>query len=181
MKFAPRSRRIVTVFRALALSLSFGLPVAAQDIAAPHLAAARSVLTALNATEQFDGILPSAAQVLKNELIQKNPDLQEAIIEVVDQTAFSLASRRGDLEREAATIYARTFSEAELNDIAAFYNSAAGKKLLSQGANVSVEVMRAADIWQRGIARDLAQQSGEELGKRAPASQPQPSEGGSEE
>lgn len=181
MNFALRSRHFVAAFGALTLSLTFGLPALAQDIAASHLAAARSVLTALNATEEFDVILPSAAQVLKSELIQKNPDLQEAIIEVVDQTAFSLAARRGDLEREAATIYARTFSEAELNDISAFYTSAAGKKLLSQGANVSVEVMRAADIWQRGIARDLAQQAGEELGKRVQMSQPEQSEEGGQD
>lgn len=181
MNFAPRSRRFAAAFGALALSFSFGLPASAQDIAASHLAAARSVLTALNATEEFDVILPSAAQVLKSELIQKNPDLQEAIIEVIDQTAFTLAARRGDLEREAAAIYAGTFSEAELNDIAAFYTSAAGKKLLSQGANVSVEVMRAADIWQRGIARDLAQQAGEELAKRVPESQPEQGETGAAE
>lgn len=181
MNFAPRPRRFAAAFGALALSFSLGLPASAQDIAASHLAAARSVLTALNATDEFDIILPSAAQALKNELIQKNPDLQEAIIEVVDQTAFSLAARRGDLEREAATIYARRFSEAELNDISTFYTSAAGKKLLNEGANVSLEVMRAADIWQRGIARDLAQQTGEELARRVPASQPQQGEADGEE
>ena len=173
MNLAIRSRRFVVALGALALTATAGSPALAQDIAAPHLAAARSALSALHATDEFDIILPSAAQALKNELIQKNPDLQEIIIEVVDQTAFTLAARRGDLEREAATVYARAFSEGELTEIATFYTSAAGKKLLEQGANVTREVLMAADIWQRGIARDLAQQVGEELTKRAPASQPQ--------
>ena len=69
-------------------------PASAQDIAESHLAAARSAIAALNATDQFDGILPQAAQALKAELIQKNPDLQADIIAIVDQVAFSLAARR---------------------------------------------------------------------------------------
>lgn len=177
MNLAPRFRRLAVAFGALALAAAASLPAVAQDIAATHLAAARSALAALHATDDFDIILPSAAQALKNELIQKNPDLQETIIEVVDQTAFALAARRGDLEREAAAVYARTFSEGELNEIATFYTSTAGKKLLDEGANVMREVLVAADIWQRGIARDLAQQVGEELGKRAEANQPQQGEG----
>ena len=48
------------------------------------------------------------------------------------------------------------FSEADLNAIAEFYNSDAGKKLISDGPIVTRELFKAADIWQRGIARDLA-------------------------
>lgn len=179
MNLATRFRRSAAALGALALAATFALPVGAQDIAASHLTAARSALAALHATDEFDIILPSAAQSLKNELIQKNPDLQETIIEVVDQTAFALAARRGDLEREAATVYARAFSEGELNEIATFYTSAAGRKLLAEGANVTREVLVAADIWQRGIARDLAQQVGEELAKQVPA-QPQQGESAGE-
>ena len=180
MNLALRFRRLAVAFGALALAATVSLPVAAQEIAASHLAAARSALAALHATDEFDIILPSAAQALKSELIQKNPDLQEIIIEVVDQTAFALPARRGDLEREAATVYARAFSESELDEIAAFYTSGAGRKLLSEGANVTREVLVAADIWQRGIARDLAQQVGDELNARAPASQPEQGEGAAE-
>lgn len=176
MNFATSSRRLVAAFGAFALATAAVLPAAAQDIAESHLTAARSVVAALRATEEFDVILPSAAQALKSELIQKNPDLQALIIEIVDQTAITLAARRGDLEREAATIYARTFSEAQLNEVATFYNSETGKKLLADSPIVMREVYGAAEIWQRGIARDLAQQVGEELAKRAGAVQPQQGE-----
>lgn len=181
MNLAIRSRRLAVAFGAFALVATAGLPAAAQDIAGTHLTAARTALTALRATEDFDIILPSAAQALKNELIQKNPDLQALIIEIVDQTAFSLATRRGDLEREAATIYARAFTETELNEIAAFYNSDTGKKLLADSQIVAREVLRAADIWQNGIARDLAQQVGEELTRRVGAANPQQGEGGAQQ
>ncbi len=108
-------------------------------------------------------ILPQAAAALKQELIQKNPDLQELIIKTVDEETFALVPRRADLEKEAALAYARVFSEEDLNAIATFYNSDAGKKLLSDGPIVTRELFKAADIWQRGVARDLAQSVGTKL------------------
>src|SRR5690606_22972124 len=103
------------------------------------------------------------------ELIQKNPDLQADINRIVDQTALSLAVRRGDLEKEASLAYARVFTEAELKDIATFYQSESGKKLMNDGPIAGREIIKAAEIWQRGIGRDLAQQVGEQLSKVAPA------------
>jgi len=148
-------------------------PAAAQDVSDTHLAAARAAITSLSATAPYDDILPAAAHALKNELIQKNPDLQAAIIEVVDQKALALAARRGDLEREAALAYAKVFTEAELNEMAAFYASATGQKVLETGPIVAREVDQAAQIWQRGIARDLAAEVGQELEARYQAMQPQ--------
>ena len=165
MNLLHSSRRLVVLAGALAL-FAAAQPASAQEVADSHLAAARGAIAALHATDEFDLILPQAAQALKTELIQKNPDLQADIIAIVDQVAFSLAARRGDLEREAALAYARAFSEEELTQIGSFYVSEAGKKLLAQGPLVMREVFRAADIWQNGIARDLAVQVAEELGKR---------------
>lgn len=165
MNLVIRSGRLAAI-AATAAFLAVAQPAAAQDIPDSHVAAAHAVIAALGSTDEFDIVLPRAAQILKSELIQKNPDLQAAIIEIVDNVAISLASRRGDLEREAALAYARVFSEQELKDISAFYTSASGKKLRESGPIVIREVYGAADIWQRGIARDLAQQVGQELQNR---------------
>ena len=108
-------------------------------------------------------MLPQAAAALKAELIQKNPDLQAIIVKTVDEETFAMVPRRTDLEKEAALAYARVFSEQDLNNIATFYNSETGKKLLSDGPIVSRELFKAADIWQRGIARDLSQNVGAKL------------------
>ena len=66
-------------------------------------------------------------------------------------------------EREAALAYARVFTEAELNEIAAFYNTTAGKKLISDGPIVTRQVLEAAEIWQTGIGRDLAEAVAKEI------------------
>ena len=68
------------------------------------------------------------------------------------------------------------FSEEALNDIAQFYNSETGKKLLSDGPIVSRQLSQAADIWQRGVARDLGQSVGEQI--QAIIDSKKPAEGG---
>lgn len=158
--------RIFIVAAVLALS-ALSAPAWAQDdddnISASHLKAAYDAIGAIKATDPYDAVLPQAASALKNELIQKNPDLVDLIDSVVDKNALALASRRGDLEKEAAKAYARVFSEDELNKIAAFYNSPTGKKLLSDGPIVTREVVKAEQIWQNGIARDLSESSGKDI------------------
>jgi hypothetical protein len=141
----------------------------AQEISASHLEAARAAIASINATEQFDEILPSAARALKGELIQKDPNLEALITKTVDDKALALASRRADLETESARAYANAFSEDELKAISAFYTSEAGKKLLAEGPIVTREVVKAANIWQNGIARDLATGVAEVLAAQAGA------------
>ena len=117
-----------------------------NTITPSHLAAARAAISAIKATDQFDSILPSVAQQLKGELIQKDPNLESIISTAVDEQSLALAARRADLENEAARAYAVSFNEEELNAITGFYNSPAGKKLLSEGPIVTREVMKAAGI-----------------------------------
>jgi hypothetical protein len=162
MNLATSSRRLIAAAGALVL-LGLSQPLMAQEVSETHLAAARSAVGALGITNDFDNILPGAAQALKNELIQRSPHQQADIIKAVDDTAISLASRRGDLEREVALVYARVFNEAELKAIGDFYSSEAGKKLNSDGQIAMREVMQAVEIWQRGVARDLAVQVADKI------------------
>jgi len=150
------------------VALSLSQTALAQEISAAHLAAARAAVTAIHATDQFDPILLQAGEALKVELIRKNPDLTDLISTTVDDTVLALVPRRGDLEKEVATIYAKTFAEGELNEIATFYNSPTGKKLISDGPIATREVMKAVDIWQKGVARDLAEKVGTVLQEKAP-------------
>lgn len=150
----------------IALSASSASSIAmAQEFTESHLSAARDAIAALGATNQFDNILLQASDALKNELIQKDPNLQDVIIATVDETAIKLVGRRTDLEQEAARLYATAFSEAHLNEIAAFYSTDAGKNLIKEGPIVVRQMIRAAQIWQQGIARDLAVNAGQELQK----------------
>lgn len=134
-----------------------GHSAVAQELSEDHLQAARAAITALNSTDQFDGIIPASAEQLKTSLIRSNADLQEVISATIDEEALKIVPRRGDLEREAAQIYAKAFTKEELTAIADFYNSAPGKKLIDNGPLVTRELIKSAEIWSAGIGRDLAQ------------------------
>jgi hypothetical protein len=153
---------------AVATMLVMSHAAGAQEISESHLKAARAAVGAIQATGDFDDILPQSAMALKNQLIQQNPDLQELIENTVNEKALAMSARRADLEKEAATAYAKVFSEDDLNAIAAFYTSPAGIKLLADGPIVTREVLKAAEIWQRGIVRDLAQEVAKVLVEKGP-------------
>jgi hypothetical protein len=178
-----KSHALSAVSAAMAVAfLAFAAPAMAEDpISDSHLKAARAAVSAIHATEDFDKILPQAAVSLKKTMIEKNPDLQELIIKTVDEEALALAPRRADLEKEAATAYAKMFSEEDLNNIATFYASDTGKKLLANGPIATRELFKAADIWGRGVGRDLSQNVGAKLvaiiKSQAPdPTQPQPAD-----
>lgn len=155
MKLISISRNFLI---AMSLPVCLALaPAHAQDVSDAHLEQARKAVSAIRATDQFDVILPGAAQALKEQLIQKDPNLIDLISATVDEETINLAPRRADLERESALAYARVFSEEELKAIADFYNTDAGKKLISDGPIATREMLKAGEIWQAGIARDLAE------------------------
>jgi hypothetical protein len=162
MNLASRVRGTAAMLAAVSV-LAFAGVAGAQEFTDAHLKAARAAISALNATGEFDEFLPSAAQQLKQQLIQKNPDLAVLISTTVDEKTLELVARRGDLEREASLIYARVFSEQQLNEITAFYNTETGKKLMADGDIVGRQTVEAAVIWQRGVARDLAELVGKHL------------------
>ncbi|WP_082537132.1 MULTISPECIES: DUF2059 domain-containing protein [unclassified Aureimonas] len=134
--------------------LAFG-SANAQEIGESHLAAARAAVNSIESTDQFDNILLNAATQVKADLIGNNPNLQTQISDMVDDAALALAPRRNDLENEVARVYAKLFTEQELNEIAQFYGSEAGKKLLRQGPLATREMLAAAEVWTNGIVRDL--------------------------
>ncbi|MDW9594625.1 DUF2059 domain-containing protein [Sinorhizobium meliloti] len=162
-KFAGLARTFATA----AILVSVSVPaVRAQEVTEDQIKAARATIAALGVTNSFDNILPNLAERLKNTLIQASPNHQELITATVDEKALSLAGRRSDLEREAATIYAKTFTVEELNAIADFYNSTAGKKLLNDGPIASREMLKAADIWAAGVSRDLTSEATKSLDEK---------------
>jgi hypothetical protein len=132
------------------------------------LEAAKVAIAAIHATDDFDNILPQAAQDIKTQLIERNPNLSDLISNTVDEQTLALASRRGDLEQEVAMEYARVFTEDDLKKISEFYLSPVGKKLISDGPIASRETLKAAKIWQAGVVRDLSEAVGQALAKAAP-------------
>ncbi|THF54134.1 DUF2059 domain-containing protein [Allorhizobium terrae] len=164
----------------IAASLLAAPVTRAQEVSDAQIDVARSAIASLGVTNIFDNILPNIAARLKAQLIEAYPNLEEQINTTVDKQAIALAARRGDLEKEAAIVYAKAFTQDELKQIATFFNSPAGKKLIKDQPIANRELGKAADIWASGIARDLEKSTndalmkaaGKELKSQAPAEEP---------
>lgn len=110
-------------------------------------------------------------------MIQRDPNLEALITSTVDNEVLALAARRGDLEQEAARVYAKVFTESDLKAISDFYSTDVGKKLIKEGPIATRGIVDAANIWQTGVARDLAKNVAEKIAASAPAPAPAPAEG----
>ena len=141
----------------------------ADDPSPEHIKAARATIAAVGATANFDAILPTIAGQIKQQLIQATPNYEAVITEIVDAEAIEIATRRANLEQEAAKVYAQTFTVEELNAITTFYSSPVGKKLLENGPITQRELAKAADIWATGISRDLSKASTEAINAKLSA------------
>jgi hypothetical protein len=135
----------------------------AQEFTPSHIEAAKRAISASSSTDRLDAILPQMAQNAKAELIRTRPDKEAVITEIVDAAAIELASRRGDLENEVAQVFARVFTEEELNEIADFYATPAGQKFLNESPVVLREIDRASQVWANGVQRDLGASVREKL------------------
>ncbi len=158
--------KILTISATLMFSGAHINTAIAQDATPEHITAAKTALDALVVTDSFDSILPRAAEQIKANLTLANPNFSDEISIAVDDEAIKLASRRADLENEAANIYAKNFSIEELNAISEFYNSETGKKLLKVSPSMGRELLRAAEIWGAGITRDLNEASSKVLSEK---------------
>ncbi|RCL02227.1 MAG: hypothetical protein JSC161_000925 [Candidatus Tokpelaia sp. JSC161] len=130
--------------------------LAADNIKKSHFQAAHKVLSIIHATDQFDYFLPHTMIALKNELMRNDPHLEKMISQTVDEQAMILIERRADLEREVVGIYAKHFTEDELKNIAIFYSSPVGKKLLMGGPEAMADSVKAYDMWRQAFGHDLA-------------------------
>jgi hypothetical protein len=135
----------------------------AQEITASQLAVALDVVHNTKDMKEFDGVLWKLSGQVENQLIAQRPDLSDKIIAAVQAAALKLASRRADLDNDAARIWAKLFSEDELKAIDAFFKSPAGQKYADLEGQIYQETLSAVGQWQDRLGDELVQQSHSEL------------------
>lgn len=139
---------------------------AAPAFAPSHMAAAVEAVAATRTSRGVEDVLPMMAQRIQSQFIRVRPDLSRQITDVVDEVALKLAARRADIDLEIARVWAKSFTEAELKAITAFYKSPAGVKIAEMGPQVNAEVMQAVRGWSDRLNQELAEASRNELKKR---------------
>jgi len=156
----------IAVFAAIAFSV-IG-PARAQTPTAPSssapsadaLAAARDVIEASGAADNFKIALPIIMQNLKKAVVQNRPEVEKKYDELMPLLNQAAERRMGDLIDAIAKIYASNFSVGELHDIAAFYRSPTGQKYRQRLPALMQQSMAVGQQLGRSIAEDIQRISG---------------------
>lgn len=140
-------------------------PVMAQDktFSESHIAAARKAVKATKSIESFDNILPDVAERTRTLFIRSNPAMSAEIDAAVNETAVELIPRRKELNYVIYEVWARRFSEEQLNEIAAFYNSETGKRMADLSRTLTALTIGAAKQWSDAIGTDMVSLSRRKL------------------
>ena len=92
--------------------------------------------------------------------------LQKDLNEVAAQLRKDLDVRRADLGNEVAKVYATHFSEQELKDIATFYKTPLGRKMVQEEPKALQDSLLAAQTWADALSREVFDRIRDEMKKR---------------
>lgn len=117
-----------------------------QEISPARMTAARELMAASKVRETFDATL---ARMLSAQL-EANPEMQQ--YEQVMRDFFGKYMKWDDMEPEFARVYAETYTEQEMRDLAVFYRTPLGQRLVATTPELSV---RGAGISERRVQRHM--------------------------
>lgn len=167
--FRPLQRAARPVILAGAL-LALASAAQAQTKPSPGaVAEAQKLIAVTNAANLFSPLIAGVVEQAKLLFLQQNPALGKDLNEVAAQLRTELAPRFSELTNEMAAFYATEFSEQELKDIVAFYQTPAGKKLLDRQPIVIDRSMRYAQEWANKLSDEAIGKIRTEMQKRGHA------------
>ena len=150
---------------ALTVSLLAG-PAPAQTPPPEAMAAARELVTASHAVDQIKNLLPVLMQQLKPAVVQGRPEVDKAYDVITPILLEALNNRMSEFMDTMAAIYARNFTVAELKDVAAFYRTPTGQRLLEKLPGVMQQSLAAGQQFAQSLAVDAQQRIVDEMKKR---------------
>lgn len=161
-----RAARLAVV----AVVLAVFIPAAhAQQPPAASIAVAKQLISTTGATAVFTPLIAGVVEQAKLLFLQQDPALAKDLNEVAAKIRTDLQPRFAELNDEVAKLYATNFSEQELKDILAFYQSPAGKKMLTVQPRVIDASMSFAQTWANKLSDEVIGKIRDEMKKKGHA------------
>jgi hypothetical protein len=162
-------RHAVAVMIAL-VAIAVVKPAAAQAPAAKpsptSLLLAKQIVELKGVKQMMDPVAIGVVEKVKSVIMQQNFMFQKDINEVTVQLHKEFDSRSGELVDSAARAYASHFTEAELKQILAFYQSPVGQKMIVEEPKAIEDSMRDASGWADDLSVDVMNRMRAEMKKR---------------
>ncbi|MBN9586130.1 MAG: hypothetical protein BGN84_12155 [Afipia sp. 62-7] len=162
-------KKLLNVLLVAGAALGLMLGSAMAQTAKPSAAAlgyAKEILAAKNVSMIYQGAVPGLVQRTKDVLLQSNLNYQKDLEEVSVIVAKEFAGREKEIGEEMARIYATAFTEAELKDLATFYKSPLGAKVIAQEPVAFNRARQYMDQWAQKFAEEINGKFRAEMKKR---------------
>lgn len=160
------SNLLLAAGAALGLMLGSAMAQAPKPPSAAALGYAKEILAAKNVVTIYQGAVPGLVQRTKDVLLQSNLNYQKDLNEVAVIVAKELAGREKEIGEEMARIYATSFTEQELKELAAFYKSPLGAKVIAQEPAAFNQARQYMDKWAQKFAEEVNGKFRAEMKKR---------------
>jgi len=143
------------------------VPTAAQNVPDPAaVAAGRERVETMRLTDQFKAMLPNILQAVKPMVAQNRPEVERDLETLTPVLLEGMTAGVGTLTEQMSEIYARNFSVGEMRDLATFYRSPTGQRLLEKTPVITQQSLVVGQAWGQKIAGELQNRMAEELRKR---------------
>lgn len=126
-----------------------------QQPSAASVAAAAEIIDAKGSMIIFEPLVPGVIEQAKNVFLQTNPNLSADLNDVAATLRKQLGLRVGNLKTEAAKIYAARFTEQELKEIAAFYKTPLGMKMIEEEPKIIDGTLGMAQDWANRLSEEV--------------------------
>jgi len=162
-------RHVLAALLALAM-LGMAKPVLAQAPAqAPSPAAiliAKQILEIKGVKKLFGPLVRGVVEKVRDQFMQTDFMWAKDLNEVTAQLEKEYAPRADELVDASAKIYASHFTEAELKQILAFYQTPLGRKVIVEEPKALDESMANAGAWGDNLSEEVIAKMRDEMKKR---------------
>jgi hypothetical protein len=127
---------------------------------------AREIIELKNATAMFSPMVPGVIERVRTMLLTTTPTARKDLDDVAENLRKAFASRTNDLLNDISWLYATRFSEAELKEIATFYRTPTGKRVIAEEPIIFEDAMTGLKDWQEKFAEEVIARFRAEMKKR---------------
>ncbi len=141
---------------ALLAAVAFGGSAIAQSQpSAEAVDTARQIIALKGGENIFNTLIPGVIEQSKFMFEQQNPNLGNPLRDVATKLRNELAPRQAELNSEVAKVYASRFTEKEIKDLLAFYQTPLGRKLIAEEPKALDQSMTYAQDWARRLSDEV--------------------------
>lgn len=139
---------------------------AAATVDPARIAAARQLLDTMGSTAQFNTAIETMTQGMADTVKKLQPMKDKEIDEVFALLKKKFLARAGEAIDMVAPLWAEQFTIEEMGQIAAFFKSPIGAKLIATQPEIMRKSMQIGMAWGERIGKEVEAEARSELKKR---------------